>query len=794
MNVAIVLGAFVSIVAAVLYAPYSDYLRSVHALSAAFFFGVFLLFRRRPDPALTARVGCVGAFVGVGLVNYAYGGVSSPAIAWFILPAAASALILGWRDGWFWIAAGCVATTGFFVAGRMGLLPHSGLPADVLTVANYLYTLGFALIIGVLFTFWVNRHRTLQAELQSSVAKSARDAYLATLFADSAAAANGSLDFEHAAPVCLGLLCDANGWRAAHIWRMDQQQRLYDSTIWIDAGNAVPIFGERVVPLEICPPGLPASVAASASSPIVGSELANDPRFADDLPACVLAWPVEVDGNVDMVLEFFSDSLIELDDELRRLLGHVAAQLAQVRLRETMRDKTELMAFTDAVTGLPNRAGFEQLFAQNLKVAKRAGTRLALMFIDLDGFKRINDSLGHATGDLLLQVIGRRLVEQVRESDLTAKLSPDRRSIAARLGGDEFTLVISDFANTEAVSTVARRFLDVLAEPVELGSQVCNIGASIGIAIYPDDGKTLSDLMRIADAAMYEAKKLPGNRFQFATPALNETIKRRLWLETELHRAIRQNELEVRFSPVASALTGRLVGNEIILRWPHRDGDIAFREFFSVAENSGLISELGNWVLDKTCAALADQRWGDRQTLRLSLDISLRYLQQPHFLSVVKEVIERYDTPTGALEFEFSDTSAILGNELCRRNIRALHDMGIRIVLDRFGTGYSSLADLAELPVWRVKLDRRFIETVNLADGNRSMGRAIIAMVHSMGIETTVYGVATEAQAHWLRDLGCDALQGSWVGPLTNDPSKTPPRRTTTKLVVPNQGPLDIPA
>ena len=330
-----------------------------------------------------------------------------------------------------------------------------------------------------------------------------------------------------------------------------------------------------------------------------------------------------------------------------------------------------------------------------------------------------------------------------------------------------------DLDSADGAATVARRFLELLSTPIDVGFQEVNIGASIGIALYPDDSHSLSDLMRLADAAMYEAKALPGNQFCFATPALNDTIQRRLWIENELHRAIRRDELMLEFAPIVAAASGRIIGNEVSLHWPHRDGEIAFKEFFAVAETSSLVCALGFWVIEKTCAAIADHRWSSPNNVRMCLDISLLLLQQPHFVDIVSEILQRYDCLDGVLEFEFSETGAILKHEECRENVRKLHEFGIRIVLDRFGTGYSSLVDLSELPVWRIKLERKFVEAVNVADGNRSMGRAIIAMAHSMGVETTIFNVATAAQAQWLRELGCDALQGGWVGKATKAPHQS---------------------
>jgi len=775
VSVAMAVTIVASLFAAWMYAPYSTLLCVVHAVNAVVYLAAYLAFRKNPDPTLVTRLCCGSVFVVFVVVNVSYGGIMSPAIVWFVLPAVASALILGWREGWTWLILGCITVSVIYVCELAGVVPPSILPAEILKTSEYLHTIGFALVLGLLFSFWVARQRGLQSQLHESLEQSRSDTATANLFADSAVAANGTMNFDRSGALCLELVCRARGWRAGHIWRSDGEGGLVTSgNIYVPPGTTSALAASSV---DTCPDGLSARIAADTLSAIVGPDLANDPRFTNEtgaIPRSVLAWPVEVDGTAEIILEFFSDDVVVIDDELRRMLEHIAAQLTHVRLREKMRDQTELLAYTDSVTGLPNRAGFEHLFEQKLKECRRKQSRMALMFVDLDGFKRVNDSLGHAVGDRLLKSIGKRLEQHVRESDVAAKFQADANAVAARLGGDEFTLVVSDVDDAEGVAGVARRFLDVLAQPVDVGFQDVNIGASIGIAMYPDDGKMLSDLMRLADAAMYEAKALPGNQFRFATPALNDAIQRRLWIETELHRAIRNDELKMQFMPVAGAMTGRLVGNEILLRWPHRDGEIPVEEFFAVAESSGLVAELGYWTIEKTCAAIAKSRWSSGEHLNMCVDISLLHLQQPRFVDVVTKTLRRYGTPTGALEFEFSDTSAILKNETCREHIRALHELGVRIVLDHFGTGYSSLLDLADLPVWRIKLDREFVEAVNIAEGNRSMGRAIIAMAHSMGVEITVFGVDTEAQAQWLKELGCDAMQGAWIGPARDTPDAGP--------------------
>lgn len=775
ISIMMVAGVAGSLLAAFLYLLYSPLLFWAHVANAAGFLGAYLRFRRKRDPKFAIRAYSLSLFTVVLVVNVVAGGVASPAIDWFVPPALASALILGWREAWMWIGCATIAVATLFVAGFLGLLPTSPIPAGVTPIAETIYAVMFMLVIGMLFSMWVARQHALKRRLRDSLARSNADTATARLFAESAAAANGSLDFAQAARRCLELVCEYQGWRAAHVWLTAPHGALCGTDIHCERKQ-----NPRRAPIafaagEACPEALGARQAHATLEPVIAHDPGVDTRLAacPDPPRCVLAWPVDTDGAAEIVLEFFSDTTISLDDDLRRILEHVGGQIAHVQLREKVRNHTEMVAFTDPVTRLPNRIGFEHLFAQKLKDCTRDDSRLALLFVDLDGFKRVNDSLGHATGDLLLRSIGRRLEQHVRDSDVAAKLDPRPDAVAARLGGDEFTLVLTGVDDPRSVAGVARRFLEVLAEPVDVGFQEVTVGASIGIAMYPDDGRSLSELMRIADAAMYEAKAQPGNQFRFATPALNEAIARRLWVETELQGAIRRDELQIYYAPIQAALTGRTVANEVLLRWPHSDGEIAAEEFVAVAETSGLVAELGYWTIEKACAAISASRWNG-EGVSVCVDISLRNLQQPNFVESVAAILARHDIPRAKLEFEFADTSAILKHEICRAHIRRLHEMGIRIVLDRFGIGYSSLIDLARLPVWRIKLDRTFIEAVSIADDNQSIGRAIIAMAHSMGIETTIYGVETAADAAWLRNLGCDALQGNWVGP----PADTPYRKS----------------
>jgi diguanylate cyclase (GGDEF)-like protein len=772
IRIALVLASLTSMGCAVFYALFSQTLAFVHAGAGVAYTLAYLYFKQTQRFVSTTRACCGFTLVVIAFVNWFCGGIASPAIAFFIVPAVASTLIVGWKDGWLWIFVGSLCAGFYFVYDQYGTIPESIVPQQFVDLAALLYCLTLAITVGLLFTVWVTRQTILEGQLSASLAKSECDGFMARFLAESAIAANGSLGFDQAASFCLTLLCEAKQWHAAQLWRVDDDGGLISSGQFFAAPDSrVAQILDSVAGQTPSAANISASQALATAAPIV--DLGDDPRFADDSQnamCSILAWPIEIDGTVGLVLEFFSDTPIVLDDQTSTLLTHVGVQLTHVNIRESDRERTEKLAFTDLVTGLPNRAGFEFLFRQKLRDAKRSRSVLALMFIDLDGFKRVNDSLGHDVGDRLLQIVGRRLLQDLRAADSGTNVDRSGDVVAARLGGDEFVLLLSNLDDCKDSALVAERFLNILSQPIDVGVQEVNIGASIGIASYPNEGSNQSDLMRLADAAMYEAKGAPGNQYRFATAALNDAIQRRQWVESELHRAIRKNELEILYSPIAGSNSGRVTANEITVRWPHREGDIASNEFFAVAESSNLICELGFWILDNACATIAEQRWKVPANQKVCVDVSVSQLQQPNFVVQVAELFRRYDCQKGVLELEFSDTTEVLKDAQCRKNLQRLHDLGVHIVLDRFGTGYSSLTDLCELPVWRIKLDRKFVQSVHAVDGNRSMGRAIIAMAHSMGIETTIFNVSTAAEAKWFRELGCDAIQGAYVGPASPTP------------------------
>lgn len=421
----------------------------------------------------------------------------------------------------------------------------------------------------------------------------------------------------------------------------------------------------------------------------------------------------------------------------------------QEREIEEKRATLQHLAYHDSLTGLPNRALVRDRLEVALAQAARSRQRLAVLFLDLDRFKLINDSLGHRVGDDVLREIGNRLVLSVREGDTVA-----------RMGGDEFVLLLGGFARVEEVADAARRILERLRRPLLLGSQELHVTVSMGIALWPDDGQDADTLIRNADAAMYRAKEQGRDNFQFFTPELQEAMHRRLSVGNELRRALEREEFTVHFQPVFHLGTGKLEGVEALVRWQHPErGLVMPGDFISIAEETGLIVPIGERVLRLACQAA--RRWHEAgHSIWISVNLSSRQFKQPNLAGLVTSVLQETGLPPHALELEITETTAMADPDYTVAVLGQLRQMGVRIALDDFGSGYSSLNYLRRLPIDKVKIDRSFIHDVTRDANDAAIAQAIIAMAHSLGLRVVAEGVEEAGQLEFLRHRHCDEVQG----------------------------------
>ncbi len=425
--------------------------------------------------------------------------------------------------------------------------------------------------------------------------------------------------------------------------------------------------------------------------------------------------------------------------------------------KETERKMHDL-AYYDSLTGLPNRALFKEQLARAIRVAERQQERLAVMFLDLDRFKQINDSLGHSVGDQLLKEVGKRLGACLRATDNVGR---DRGDDAmARLGGDEFTVLLTELAQPEDAGKVAHRIVEALARPFSIDGQELFVSASLGIAVYPADGTDVDALLKSADVAMYSAKEQGRNNYQFYSRELNARALERLDLERDLHRALERREFHLNYQPLVEAPGGKVVGVEALLRWRHpQRGLVPPNAFIPIAEHSGLIVSIGEWVLAEACRQ--GQAWRE-SGLRLEMSVNVSGLQfrEGRLVDTVARALAATGFDPALLVLEATETIMLENQKTTLAVLQALKDLGVRVAIDDFGTGYSSLSYLKRFPLDTLKIDASFVRDLDAGRGDHAIVSAIIAMAKSLGLRTLAEGVETVRQAELLMSLGCSRMQG----------------------------------
>jgi diguanylate cyclase (GGDEF)-like protein len=437
------------------------------------------------------------------------------------------------------------------------------------------------------------------------------------------------------------------------------------------------------------------------------------------------------------------------------LIAFVLRQLPLNALRR-YRERLEHMAQHDALTGLPNRALLQDRLDQAILRSRRSGTPVTVVYLDLDHFKDVNDTLGHRQGDELLRTVAARMAESMRASD-----------IVARLGGDEFVIVLLDLPGAaEGITPSLERLRAALAQPLQLGDRAIQVTASMGIATFPQDGASADELLMHADAAMYAAKAEGRNGYRFFTGELNARVRRKVELQEGLAHAIERGELGVLYQPQVDLATGRPVGVEALVRWQHPErGLLAPGQFIDFAEDSGHIVALGQWVLRTACRQNAHWQSLGLPPIVVGVNVSAKQFRQADWVRQVEEALRESGLAPRYLELELTESVLMRQPERAIRTLEELAAMGVRLSIDDFGTGYSSLSALRQFPVHTLKIDRCFIADVLSDAGNQSITRAMIALGHRLDMRVLAEGVETQEQLAFLVGNDCDLMQGRLFSP-----------------------------
>ena len=573
-----------------------------------------------------------------------------------------------------------------------------------------------------------------------------------------------SRSIEEALPQVLRTICESGGWTYGQRWALNRAANLmHCAETWCAADPRLEEF-EAFNRSRMQTPG-------NGRGLIHRVWEANTPVWMDDLmqekhlqraPMALkaglrsaFAFPILVGDGFYGVMEFFGPEVRRPDADLIEIVRTMGSQVGQFMARKAAEQNLRFVASHDPLTGLFNRSMFNERLQQALAQAARFERSLALLFIDLDGFKVVNDTLGHNAGDQLLAELATRLRATLREGD-----------VVGRMGGDEFVVLIEEFGDAAQVAEVAKKVLETVARPYPLQGRDFEVTASLGISLYPGDGKDAQTLLKNADIAMYQVKQQGKSSFRFYAPQMNVHLVERLSLEASLRRALERDEMLLLYQPKVGVRDGQVSGVEALVRWQHpTQGMINPGEFVPVAEDAGLMLAMGEWVLHAACRQMRAWRDQGLPLLRMAINLSPRQLSQDSLIQVVREALHRSGMDPGRFDIEVREDMVLRNPERATRLLAQLKEVGVRLVIDDYGTGYSSLNYLKRLPIDAVKIDRTLIRELPRDADSAALSRAVVAMAHSLGISVTAEGVETREQWEFLHQLGCEEMQGNYFSP-----------------------------
>jgi predicted signal transduction protein with EAL and GGDEF domain len=579
-------------------------------------------------------------------------------------------------------------------------------------------------------------------------------------------ASNESSTVQDALQGAVDAICAHTSWPVGHAYlREPASGDLVPTASWhLEAPSQFAAFRRATEQLTFTEGiGLPGRVLATGAAAWI-TDVTIDPNFARKHLGVrgAFAFPIYADGEMHAVLEFFTAAAVAPDLTLLEVMTQIGSHLGRVVERIRAREQIAHQATHDTLTGLANRLLFHDRLELALARSERRGTFAALLFLDLDRFKDVNDTLGHSAGDELLRDVADRLKAALRGADTLARLGGEEFTLA-RFGGDEFVVLCEDLASEDDAVRVAERVQQALLIPFVLERKEYVVTASIGIVLSSAGHRDAESLLRDADIAMYRAKERGAGRWEVFDERLRHRALERVATERALRTALEAGELRLHYQPIVALEGGRIHSTEALVRWQHPErGLVSPGEFIPIAEESALILQIGAWTLREACEQAC--RWraslGDRAPLPVSVNVSARQLAQAELPDIIKHVLTETGLTAGDLAIEITETALIEESNVPAASLHALRSLGVKILLDDFGTGYSSLSHLQRFPIDALKIDRSFVMHLGAGDGHGSIVHAIAAMAGALGIEVVAEGVESAEQAAEVQALGCGSAQG----------------------------------
>ncbi|MBV9784230.1 MAG: EAL domain-containing protein [Acidisphaera sp.] len=625
----------------------------------------------------------------------------------------------------------------------------------------------------------LDRERSSRLEAETIAENGLRELYAKQqelqLLEQIATAANQTISIRDVFQYALTQVCEFMGWPVGHVYLLDRTshpQRLRSMAIWHEAHperNAE--FRLATEATEFAPDiGLPGRVQTTAR-PVWLNDVVDDANFPRMRSArqCGLkaacAFPVLTGQEVVAVLEFFAEKALEPDQRQMRLMAQIGVQLGRVIERRYSEDQLIHDASHDPLTGLPNRALFRDRLNQVFARSKRGKAGFAVLFIDLDRFKLVNDSLGHLAGDTLIVEVAARLQACLRREDTMVRASSavEGENTLARLGGDEFTILLTDIRDPTDAIRVADRIQEALLQSFTIEGQEIYTSASIGVATSAANYRSADDVLRDADLAMYRAKAMGKARSELYDQTMHLVALKRLQLETDLRQALQNSEFVLQYQPIMSLKDQKLTGFEALVRWRRPGcGLVPPGDFIPVAEETGLIVPLGLWVLREACRTTRrwQQEFPQASHLTISINLSARQFTQPDLVEQVRRVIEEVGIDPRTVRLEVTESVTMGNAERAIRVLSQLKQLGVRLSLDDFGTGYSSLSYLQRFPLDVLKIDRSFISAMSHSPESLQIVNTILNLARNLGMDVVAEGTEREAEVTQLKAMGCDFGQG----------------------------------